>query len=187
MGLDQGNAPAPARQPPPKGAALDQAILSLAAVPVPGSQSQESPAQQAARQTYQAAQKDQQYLDVGPWQTSVPIPSWLNNTLVGAGARATQLGQWAKQSLGGSGPDEMDAATQTQAQSSTAGKVGSFITDAALTAPLGSAATAGIARLGGIGSGIAANAFGRAAVQGAVQGAATAPPGSRLAGAAFGT
>jgi hypothetical protein len=152
-----------------------------------GAQSQESPAQQAARQTYQAAQQDQQYLDFGPWQTPVPIPHWLNNTLLGAGGRATQLGQWATQSLGGSGPDEMDAATQAQAQSGTAGKVGSFITDAAITAPLGGAVTSGVARLGGIGSRIAANTFGRAAVQGAVQGAATAPPGSRLEGAALGT
>lgn len=180
------NAPAPARQAPPAGAALDKAILTLAAASGPTGQPQESPAQQAARQTYEAAQKDQQYLDFGPWQTPVPIPPWLNNTLLGAGGRAVQLGQLARQSLGGSAPDEMDAATQAQAQSSTAGKVGSFITDAALTAPLGGAVTSGLARLGGVGARVAANTFGRAAVQGAVQGAATAPPGSRLEGGALG-
>lgn len=186
--MDQGsNTPASARQAPPAGAALDKAILTLAAATAPGSQSQESPAQQAARKTFEAAQKDQQYLDVGPWQTPVPIPHWLNNTFLGMGGRAAQLGQWAKQSFGGDAPDEMDAATQAQAQSSTAGKVGSFITDAALTAPLGGAVTSGVARLGGIGARVAANTFGRAAVQGAVQGAATAPPGSRLEGAALGT
>ncbi|MBS0366718.1 MAG: hypothetical protein JSR67_12935 [Proteobacteria bacterium] len=140
----------------------------------------------AAQAAYNMAQNTQQYLRVGPFKTGIPLPHWIDNTLGGMGGRALQLGQWAYQSLGGT-PDPLRAAVAQQLQSGPAGKAGSFLTDVGLTAPLGGAVTSGLAKLGGVGARIAANTFGRAAVQGAVQGAATAPPGDRLQGAAFGT
>ena len=139
----------------------------------------------AAKAAYDAEQAKPASLQFGPWNTGIPLPHWLDNTLNGMGGRALQLGQWGEKSLGGT-PDPIAAAVAQQSQTGTAGKIGSFLTDTALTAPIGGAVTSGLAKLGGLGARIAANTFGRAAVQGATQGAITAPPGDRLQGAALG-
>ncbi|MGH9641229.1 MAG: hypothetical protein ACRD3Q_02260 [Terriglobales bacterium] len=167
-------------------ASIDQAILSLAAQqPTTTDSSVPDQNQAAAAAADNAAQSKQQYLHVGPWTTSVPIPHWLDNGLAGGGGRVVQLGQWAGQPFGMQ-PDPLTAATASDVQNTTAGKVGSGLTDVALTAPIGGAATAGLARLGGIGARIAGSTLGNAAVQGAVQGALTSQPGDRLQGAALG-
>lgn len=166
-------------------ATLDRQILALAAAPSADTQGAQDPYAQAAQTAAKTDATQQQYLRFGPWKTPVPIPHWLDNGLSGAGGRALQLGQWAGQTVGMQ-PDPLKAAVAQQLQSTPGGKVGSFLTDTALTAPLGGAATSGLARLGGVGARIAGNTLGRAAVQGAVQGAATAPPGQRLGGAALG-
>ena len=182
--LAQASAPA---APSTDSATLDRQILALATASSASANTQgtQDPNAQAAQSAEQTAAGKQQYLRFGPWTTPVPTPHWLDNGISGAGGRAMQLGQWAGQSVGIQ-PDPLKAAVAQQLQSTTGGKVGSFLMDTGLTAPLGGAATSGLARLGGVGARIAGNTFGRAAVQGAVQGAATAPPGSRLEGAGLG-
>ncbi|HWG75560.1 MAG TPA: hypothetical protein VN660_02070 [Steroidobacteraceae bacterium] len=117
--------------------------------------------------------------------THIPIPTWLAQGLSGAGGEAVRLGQGAKQTVGMQ-TDPLLRAVSQQELSTTAGKVGGDLADMAITAPIGGAATSGLAKLGGIGARIAGNALGNAAVQGAVQGAITANPGQRLEGAGLG-
>jgi hypothetical protein len=167
----------PARSP--QGASLDPDFAALA-----GGLDPDTPAA-AAKAAYTAAQSTPQYLKFGPWTTPVPLPHWLDNTLGGMGGRALQLGQYVDKTFGGT-PDPLNAAVAQQLQTGPAGKVGSFLTDTLLTAPIGGAVTSGVARLGGLGARVAGNVFGDAAIQGATQGALTAPPGQRLQGAALG-
>ena len=170
---------------PANPADLDRQIMQLAAATAPSATEGQDPNAAAAKAAYDAAQNRPAYLKFGPWTTPLRIPHAVDNTLGGMGGRGLQLWQWAEKSLGGK-PDPLNAAVAQQLQTGPAGQVGSFLTDALLTAPIGGAATDALTRVGGVGARIAANTFGRAAVQGAVQGAATAPPGSRLEGAALG-
>jgi hypothetical protein len=170
------------------------AALKAPAGPAAGSGPLDPDSPQAYAQAAQsAAQREDStpqtlQLGFGPGaqiNTHIPLPHWLANGLQGIGGETMRIGQGLTQTLGGQTDPLLHAVAQ-QDVSTPAGKAGAFLVDTALTAPIGGAATSGLARLGGVGARIAANAFGRAAAQGALQGAITADPGQRWQGAGLG-
>lgn len=70
---------------------------------------------------------------------------------------------------------------------SGAGKTGNLIGESAVTAPLGMGASQGLGMLGKAGASLAANPISNAALQGGMQGLATADPGERGANTAIGS
>jgi len=138
-------------------------------------------ADSAAQAAYATHQATPQTLNVAGLDTHIPLPHWLDNTLNGMGGRALQLGENIYKSFGGT-PDPLKMAVAQQSQTGVPGKVGSFLTDTLLTAPIGGAVTGGLARGAGLAARLAANPIGKAAIEGAVQGGLTADPGHRLEG-----
>ena len=166
---------------------LDQQFAALKALVSSDEQSNANPdtPASAAKSAYEAHQNVTPRLDVAGIQTDIPLPHWLDNTLNGMGGRAMQLGENIYKSLGGT-PDPITMAVANQSQTGVPGKVGSFLTDTLLTAPIGGALTSGLAKGAGLAARLATNPIGRAAIEGATQGALTADPGHRLEGAGAG-
>jgi hypothetical protein len=122
---------------------------------------------------------------VGPWDTGLHTPQWLDRTLAGAGRGIEHglrsVGNWA-----GLVPDSVLATekeTDKPLMATTAGQVGNLIGESALTAPIGMGAGAVVGR---VAPWLAESAIGSGALQGALQGAVTADPGERAAAALTG-
>jgi hypothetical protein len=120
--------------------------------------------------------------------TGIPTPQWLDRTLSGIGQGMYDLSRHAGNLVGLESNQNLVNAKALDAplMDTAAGRVGSLIGQTALTAPAMGGATAGLARLGGLGARVAGNAIARGAVEGATQGGLTADPGQRLQGALAG-
>lgn len=133
---------------------------------------------------------------VGPWDTGLKTPQWLDRTLSGTGRGMEHTAKSVGNLFGLVPNASMQNEKQTDAplMDTTAGKIGNTIGEAAITAPLGMGAMGGLAKLGSTGASLAGNGIANMGIQGAVQGLATADPGERASntllggatGAAFG-
>jgi hypothetical protein len=120
-------------------------------------------------------------LAVGPMQTNIPTPQWLDRTLSGAGRGMVHTGRSAG-NLVGAVPDQTLATereTDAPLMQTGTGRIGNILGEAALTAPVGMGMGGALGRLG-------VGAFGNSAMQGATQGLLTADPGERLKNALLG-
>ncbi len=128
-------------------------------------------------------------LQFGPWDTGIRTPAAVDRVISGTGRGMMHTAQ-SLANLAGLIPDEtMANEKQTDAplMATTGGKVGNLVGEAAATAPLGMGAGA---VLGRVAPALADSAIAGGALQGGVQGLATADPNERgaqtLAGALTG-
>jgi len=160
---------------------VDSQILSLLKQTAPAPDAQATPQSenaQAAQTAYTNAKHPTLHVGLGPFlntDTHIPIPQWLDQGLVGAGAHVMRDI--------GAARDPMSQAVASQADQTTAGKVGGFLGDTGLataaTLPVG-----GLMGAAGLGR-LAANPYALSAVEGGVQGALTSPD-DRLKGGILG-
>lgn len=127
-------------------------------------------------------------LQIGPLDTGIKTPQWLDRTLSGAGQGMTDLVRHAGNLVGLESNADLARAKAIDAplMNTTPGKVGNFLGTTVAMAPIGFGVGAGLGRLGALGARLAANPLTAGAVDGAVQGAVTADPGQRMQGAALG-
>lgn len=127
-------------------------------------------------------------LQVGPWDTGLRTPQWLDRGLSGAGQGMTDILRHAGNLMGLQSDQQLQDAKALDAplMDTTAGKVGNFIGTSAALAPIGMGAGAGLARMGALGARLAASPLASGAIQGAAQGALMADPGQRGQGALLG-
>lgn len=76
-------------------------------------------------------------LQVGPFDTSIPTPEWLDRGLAGVGQAMTNVGRGAGQMVGAVSRDDIKEARRLDAplDKTTAGRVGNFAGNVALFAP----------------------------------------------------
>jgi hypothetical protein len=114
-------------------------------------------------------------LQLGPWDTGIHTPQVIDRLLAGTGRGMIHTGQ-SLANLVGLLPDSAMAdlkKTDAPLMNTTAGQVGNLIGESAATAPLGMGAGAAVGRLA---PALADSAIASGAVQGGVQGLATADP-----------
>ncbi len=128
-------------------------------------------------------------LQFGPIDTGIATPQWLNRTLAGTGQGLTDVLRHVGNVAGIVSDQDLQDAKQLDQPllNTTAGRVGQFVGQTAMTAPIGMGAGAALGRMGALGARLAANPLASGTVQGATQGALMADPGQRLQGAAMGS
>ena len=127
-------------------------------------------------------------LQIGPLDTGVRTPQWLDRTLSGVGQGMTDLVRHAGNLVGLESGQDLANAKKLDAPllNTTAGKVGNFIGTTAALAPLGMGAGAALGRAGALGARLAGSPVLSGVIQGAGQGALMADPGQHLQGALTG-
>ncbi len=123
-------------------------------------------------------------LDIAGLNTRLTMPQWLSRGAAGAGMGMENIVRNLGNLVGLEPKAAIEAAQRRDAplEATTAGKVGNFIGQTAATAPLmfGGGELAAAGKLGdGIAS-LAGNTLGRGALEGAIQGFASAAPGHRV-------
>ena len=114
-------------------------------------------------------------LSIGPWDTGVSTPQWLDRLMAGTGRGMEHTVKSVGNLLGAY--SDKDMKNDAPLMATGAGKAGNILGETAISAPLGMGVGAGAARLAPVA--LRAGGLANAGIQGATQGLATSDPGDR--------